>query len=81
MLDIISESRQNGLVTVGIVVVTFATYIFLKAGYNLYLHPLRSFPGPKLAAIGSYYEFYYDVVKDGMFLWELEKMHEEYGTR
>lgn len=80
MLDIISEIRQNGLETIGIVFATLATYILLKAGYNLYLHPLRNFPGPKLAAIGPYYEFYYDVLKDGMFLWEMERMHEEYGA-
>ncbi|KAJ5160940.1 uncharacterized protein N7482_007944 [Penicillium canariense] len=79
MLSIISESRQNGLATLGIVVATLATYVLLRAWYNLYLHPLRNFPGPKLAAIGPFYEFYFDVVKDGMFLWEMERMHEEYG--
>lgn len=80
MLNTISESRPNGLATLGVVVATFATYLALKALYNLYLHPLRKFPGPKLAAIGPYYEFYYDVMKDGMFLWEMERMHQVYGT-
>ncbi|KAH8897644.1 cytochrome P450 [Thozetella sp. PMI_491] len=47
--------------------------------YDLFCHPLRRFPGPKIAAIGSYYEFYYDVIKDGTYLWEIEKMHREYG--
>ncbi|RHZ61391.1 hypothetical protein CDV55_104001 [Aspergillus turcosus] len=79
MLDIISENRHNGLATLGIVFAALASYVLFKAGYNLYLHPLRNFPGPKLAAIGPYYEFYYDVVKDGMFLWEMERMHQEYG--
>ncbi|KAJ1712536.1 cytochrome P450 [Aspergillus flavus] len=80
MLDTISESRPNGLATLGVVVATFATYLALKALYNLYLHPLRKFPGPKLAAIGPYYEFYYDVMKDGMFLWEMERMHQVYDS-
>ncbi|KAK3325938.1 cytochrome protein [Apodospora peruviana] len=46
---------------------------------TLYLHPLRGFPGPRIAALGSYLEFYYDVMKDGTYLWEIEKMHEKYG--
>jgi len=48
--------------------------------YNLYFHPLRKFPGPKKAAIGAFLEFYYDVVKDGTYIWEIEKMHKEHGT-
>jgi len=52
-----------------------------KAIYNLYFHPLSRFPGPKLTAIGPYVEFYYDVIKDGIFIWEIEKMHEKYGEK
>ncbi|KAK4443094.1 cytochrome P450 [Podospora aff. communis PSN243] len=47
--------------------------------YNLYFHPLRRFPGPKKAAIGAFLEFYYEVVKDGTYIWEIEKMHRKYG--
>lgn len=48
--------------------------------WRLYLSPLAKFPGPTLAAlIGVWYEFYYNVVKDGQFIWEIEKMHEVYG--
>ncbi|KID79734.1 Cytochrome P450 monooxygenase [Metarhizium brunneum] len=47
--------------------------------YNLYLHPLRHFPGPKLAVLGPFHEFWYDVVQDGQFLWEIGKMHDKYG--
>lgn len=50
------------------------------AVYRLYAHPLSGFPGPKLAAVTFLYEFYYDVVKSGMYLWEIERMHEKYGT-
>ncbi|KAK0623788.1 cytochrome P450 [Immersiella caudata] len=46
---------------------------------NLYFHPLRKFPGPKKAAIGGFLEFYYDVLKDGTYIWEIEKMHKKYG--
>jgi hypothetical protein len=47
--------------------------------YHLYFHPLSKFPGPKLAAATFLYEFYYDVVKSGMYIWEIERMHEKYG--
>lgn len=48
--------------------------------YRMYAHPLSGFPGPKLAAVTFLYEFYYDVIKSGMYLWEIERMHETYGA-
>ncbi|KAJ5697372.1 hypothetical protein N7488_011056 [Penicillium malachiteum] len=47
--------------------------------YRLYSHPLSSFPGPKIAAATFLYEFYYDVIRNGMYIWEIERMHEKYG--
>lgn len=55
-------------------------YIVVGAIYRLYFHPLSKFPGPKLAAITHLYEFYFNLVKGGMFIWEIERMHEKYGT-
>ncbi|PYI14181.1 benzoate 4-monooxygenase cytochrome P450 [Aspergillus violaceofuscus CBS 115571] len=56
---------------------------FLFAGtkylYRLYFHPLRSIPGPRLAAMTHLHEFYYDVIRGGKFIWEVKKMHEKYG--
>jgi hypothetical protein len=54
-------------------------YIAVKSVYRLYFHPLSKIPGPKLAAITSGYEFYFNVVKGGMFIWEMERLHEIYG--
>lgn len=51
----------------------------LRTVYHLYFHPLSKFPGPKLAAATFLYEFYYDVIKSGMYIWEIERMHEKYG--
>lgn len=48
--------------------------------YRLYLSPVAKFPGRKLAALSFWYEFYYDVVKRGEYGWQIQKMHEEYGT-
>lgn len=47
--------------------------------YNLYLHPLRKIPGPMPAAMTSWPDFYYDVIKDGSYLFEIRKMHEQHG--
>ncbi|RFU73920.1 benzoate 4-monooxygenase cytochrome p450 [Trichoderma arundinaceum] len=54
-------------------------YLCLRTVYRLYLHPLSHIPGPKLAACTHLYEFFYNVVRPGMFLFEIEKMHQQYG--
>lgn len=50
--------------------------------YRLALHPLASFPGPKLAAATGLYETYYEIFKDGggRYWVEIEEMHRKYGT-
>ena len=57
----------------------FLSFVFGVVIYRLQFHPLSKFPGPKLAALTSLYEFYYNVVLGGRYLWEIERMHEQYG--
>lgn len=66
-----------GLLALGIC--GLVIYITVKSIYRLYFHPLSKIPGPKLAAITSGYEFYFNVIKGGMFIWEIERLHEIYG--
>ena len=47
--------------------------------YRLTFHPLSKFPGAKIAAATSWYEFYYDWWCEGKYLFEIEKMHDQYG--
>ncbi|KAI8938499.1 hypothetical protein NX059_004389 [Plenodomus lindquistii] len=47
--------------------------------YRLYLHPLAKFPGPKLAAISSWYEAYYEIVLTGQYSRQISKLHDQYG--
>ena len=55
-------------------------YLLGLVVYRLYFHPLAAFPGPKYAAISRWHEFYYEVVKQGKFTFEVQKLHEKYGT-
>ena len=56
-------------------------YIITLAVYRLYLSPLAKFPGPRLAALTLWYEFYYDVVQRGRYTWKIREMHRIYGMR
>lgn len=54
-------------------------YTFWKSVYNLYFHPLRKYPGPRLAALSKWYEFYFDVYKGGRMPKNLVELHKVYG--
>ncbi|KAK3403125.1 cytochrome P450 [Sordaria brevicollis] len=47
--------------------------------YRLTFHPLAKFPGPKLAAITTWYEFYYDVIQEGQYTFKIGELHKQYG--
>ncbi|GKZ27267.1 hypothetical protein AbraCBS73388_004042 [Aspergillus brasiliensis] len=54
-------------------------YIIGLVLYRLFLSPLAKFPGPRLAAATGLYETYYDVIRDGQFTWQIERLHQKYG--
>jgi hypothetical protein len=65
--------------TLGIGFALLIVYLVCLTVYRLYLSPLAIFPGPKLAALTLWYEFYYDVVKRGKYTWKIGEMHKKYG--
>src|ERR1700761_4503937 len=54
-------------------------YLSIGGVYRLYFHPLAKFPGPKLAALTRWYEFYHDIIHQGCFIWKLQELHNQYG--
>ncbi|PFH57702.1 hypothetical protein XA68_14681 [Ophiocordyceps unilateralis] len=54
-------------------------YLVVRTVYRLCFHPLSSIPGPRLTAATHLYEFLYNVVRPGVFLFEIEAMHRKYG--
>lgn len=46
---------------------------------RLLFSPLARIPGPWLAAVTGLYEFYYDCILGGKYIFEIEKMHQRYG--
>jgi hypothetical protein len=57
-------------------------FVYISYGviWRLWLSPVAKFPGSKLAAVTFWYEFYYDVIKGGAYVYEIERMHARYGT-
>ena len=69
----------TNVVAVG--VLAWIAYILGLIIYQLYLSPLARFPGPKLAAVTSWYDFYYDAICHGKYTFEIARMHQQYGIK
>lgn len=57
----------------------FTLYVVLLFIYRLTLHPLAKFPGPRLAAVTFWCEFYHDYFCGGQYLFRIRDMHAKYG--
>lgn len=54
-------------------------YLALLVVYRLCFAPAARFPGPNLAALTYFYEFFYDVWNEGQYTWKLRDLHDKYG--
>ncbi|KAF9888642.1 hypothetical protein FE257_008400 [Aspergillus nanangensis] len=75
---IINEPLNNGAIILYVAYLVLG-WLVIRSVYRLWFHPLHRIPGSKLAAVTSFYEFYFDAIKGGRYLWQIEKMHEKYG--
>lgn len=57
-----------------------SAYLTWLVVYRLVLSPIAKYPGPKLAALSNWYEFYYDVLRQGNFTAQIQTLHDLYGT-
>ncbi|KIK58188.1 hypothetical protein GYMLUDRAFT_228085 [Collybiopsis luxurians FD-317 M1] len=62
-----------------LIVYSAVLYIALLAIYRLFFHPLCKYPGPALAAVTGWYEAYYNIVKDGGLVTELQILHQRFA--
>jgi len=60
-------------------VIIWVVYLLSLAVHRLYLSPLAAYPGPKLAALSNWYEFYYEVIQQGQFTFHIQELHKIYG--
>lgn len=58
-----------------------ATYLVGLTIHRLLLHPLARIPGPRIAALTGWYEFYWDCPKQGQYVFRIQEMHKIYGTQ
>jgi cytochrome P450 len=54
-------------------------FIIYSIVYRLYLSPIAHIPGPKIAALTWWYEYYHDVVHYGKYIWKVQEFHQQYG--
>jgi hypothetical protein len=59
---------------------TGTSYLIWLTLFRLYLSPIARFPGPKLAALTRWYEFYYEIVLQGQFTFHIQELHRKYGS-
>ena len=66
-------------IILAIILALGAVYVPVCVAYRLYFSPLAKFPGSSLAALTSWYDFFYDCVQRGRFTFKIDELHQRYG--
>jgi hypothetical protein len=72
-----SNTSTQQIVCIGLLGLLFS--FVAQRVYSVYFGPLSKFPGPKLAAATLWYEFYYDVIRQGNYTFKIKELHSKYG--
>ena len=59
----------------------YVGWTMAKGVYNLYLHPLAKFPGPRWAAFSPWWKTKLEAFQGRNLTDELFRLHEKYGER
>ncbi|RAH72013.1 cytochrome P450 [Aspergillus aculeatinus CBS 121060] len=51
----------------------------VEALRRLWFHPIAHVPGPRLAALTWWYEFYFDAIQPGQYVFKIQELHKQYG--
>ena len=79
-MPLISQIYDADKVSLAIIVpIAFLFYVPCLYIYRAYFDSLSHIPGPKIAAATLWYEYYWDVIKQGRYTWRIEEMHQKYG--
>ena len=78
--DVPTKAVQHPLLAAAVVAIFAGTLVALRRiQYNLYSHPLASFPGPRTAAATSWWKAWVEAIQNRSFVTVLEKLHMKYG--
>ncbi|KAF2503356.1 cytochrome P450 [Lophium mytilinum] len=69
----------SALPLVPTILILTAGYMISFGVYRIFFSPISHIPGPWQAKVTFWYEFYYDVIVGGQYMFEIFKMHEKYG--
>ena len=65
---------------IGVAIFLAVIAVVWRIVFRLFFHRLSSFPGPRLAAVSSYYRTYYEILKGGAMLDQINHLHSTYGA-
>lgn len=80
MLSTSSLQSLSHLQVLTFAIVTSLLVVIIVGVRRLYFHPLSKFPGPRSAALTSWYGFYFDVIKGGIGIQRWPDLHKNYGS-
>ena len=79
MLGLLEQFVASPLSFITTCLILLLLYVVFQCLYRLYFSPIASFPGPRLAALTGWYEFYYDVNLSGRYQFKIKELHSQYG--